>query len=410
MTALELLDPVRVLCGDSADRLMIGAAAVAPVPQYISRIPVTSFLLAGQPENPVPVLIYGSLAGAFLPHCAVRFARRLGPAMAAVLVAGVAHVRALARPIAFERILAAILGVPLAVVEFITSAVRTPRHVWGEFGGVQARVLVLVSVIVVARVDRTARKRPIFSTVALAGANGPFGCGDAAVVAPSPLGAFAAVLGALVRPVALELPVRVFLPLVRSDPGTATLAVSLWYPAVVAEHLFPVGCTAVVIVGVVSSPALGIAFVVRVVGIILASGVDVSLDGIRAVLRITNRPAFAADAVCAIVLAWAEGLTTSRCAFAAERFVGVLVVAMIGILVGSFISALVRTRVPHARTVVVHAIELVDERGAVDPRRVDVRTFSTVTLVVAAVAAVRFLGLAVATNLGRANLSLLKVS
>jgi hypothetical protein len=118
--------------------------------------------------------------------------------MAAVLVAGVAHVRALARPIAFERILAAILGVPLAVVEFITSAVRTPRHVWGELGGVLARVLVLVSVIVVARVDRTARKRPIFSTVALAGANGPFGCGDAAVVAPSPLGAFAAVLGALV--------------------------------------------------------------------------------------------------------------------------------------------------------------------------------------------------------------------
>jgi hypothetical protein len=83
---------------------------------------------------------------------------------------------------------------------------------------------------------------------------------------------------------------------------------------------------------------------------------------------------------------------------------------MIGILVGSFISALVRTRVPHARTVVVHAIELVVERGAVDPRRVDVRTFSTVTLAVAAVAAVRFLGLAVATNLGRANLSLLKVS
>jgi hypothetical protein len=62
----------------------------------------------------------------------------------------------------------------------------------------------------------------------------------------------------------------------------------------------------------------------------------------------------------------------------------------------------------------VNAIELVDVRGAVDARRVDLRTVSTVTLVVAAVAAavaaVQFLGLAVATNLGRANLSLLEVS
>ena len=199
MMALELLNPAQVVRDASADRLMIGAALVAPAPQYISRIPVTSFLLASQPEKPVPVLLYGSIAGTFLPDRTGRFARGRGLAMAAVLMAGVAYIRALARPIAFERILAAILGVPLAVVEFIPRAVGcTPRHFWGELGRVLARVLVPVSVIVVARVDRTARKRPLFSTVALTGANGPFGCRDAAEVAPSPLGAFAAVLGALV--------------------------------------------------------------------------------------------------------------------------------------------------------------------------------------------------------------------
>ena len=356
MMALELLNPAQVVRDASADRLMIGAALVAPAPQYISRIPVTSFLLASQPEKPVPVLLYGSIAGTFLPDRTGRFARGRGLAMAAVLMAGVAYIRALARPIAFERILAAILGVPLAVVEFIPRAVPTPRHFWGELGRVLARVLVPVSVIVVARVDRTARKRPLFSTVALTGANGPFGCRDAAEVAPSPLGAFAAVLGALVvfGPVALELPVRVFLPLVRSDPGTATLAVSLWHPAVVAEHFLAVGGAAVAIVGVVSSPALGIAFVVRAVGtrvrVLWAPGVDVCLDSIHAVLRITSGPACAADARCAYALWWAQGMSTSIHAFAAGRFAGARVAkAMVGILVG--ISAVVAGSCRRSRAV-----------------------------------------------------------